>query len=160
MADAVPEIEFVLLDGAESDARSLHSLAHAGSAAVRDGLAAEEGDRASGNDGSQTGLPSGDTDKPPVEAGQAHGEILVRGPNVFEAYWNNPEATRAVFTEDGWFRTGDLGWCDTGGFVHIAGRRVGTARRDRGHSRQSMMDWRTAFSNARLSWPPDPPCTM
>ena len=55
-------------------------------------------------------------------AGQAHGEILVRGPNVFAGYWNNPEATRAVFTEDGWFRTGDLGWCDAGGFLHIAGR--------------------------------------
>ncbi len=344
-ADGVPEIEFVLLDGAESDARSLHSLAQAGSAAVRDGSAAEEGGNASDNDAAPTGLPSGDADKPPVEAGQvasllytsgttgtpkavplthgnlasnvnallrarlirasdrvavplpfhhsypftvgllsvlgsgavvvlpsgvsgpeltrattearatallavpalcaalcsaiearvagrggraarifailmavsvaarratglrlgklffrplhkaigahlsmlgcggakldgelarkleglgwtvltgygltetspvvtfnhrrkrrlgtegqplpgvelriepvagqAHGEILVRGPNVFAGYWNNPEATRAVFTEDGWFRTGDLGWCDTGGFLHIAGR--------------------------------------
>ncbi len=342
--DAVPEIEFVLLDGADSDARSLHSLAHADSAAVREG-SAEEGGHASGNDGSWTGLPSGDPDQPPVEAGQvasllytsgttgtpkavplthgnlasnvnallrarlirasdrvavplpfhhtypftvglltvlgsgavlvlpsgvsgpeltratteakatallavpalcaalcsaietrvagrggraarmfailmavsvaarratglrlgklffrplhkaigahlsmlgcggakldgklarkleglgwtvltgygltetspvvtfnqrrkrrlgtegqalagvelriepvagqAHGEILVRGPNVFAGYWNNPEATSAVFTEDGWFRTGDLGWCDTDGFLHIAGR--------------------------------------
>ncbi len=55
-------------------------------------------------------------------SGQPHGEILVRGPNVFAGYWNNPEATRAVFTEDGWFRTGDLGWRDAGGFLYIAGR--------------------------------------
>ena len=66
-------------------------------------------------------LPGVDLRIEPV-AGQAHGEILVRGPNVFAGYWNNPEATRAVFTEDGWFRTGDLGWCDSGGFLHIAGR--------------------------------------
>lgn len=66
-------------------------------------------------------LPGVDLRIEPV-AGQAHGEILVRGPNVFAGYWNNPEATRAVFTDDGWFRTGDLGWCDAGGFLHIAGR--------------------------------------
>ncbi len=66
-------------------------------------------------------LPGVDLRIEPV-AGQAHGEILVRGPNVFAGYWNNPEATREVFTEDGWFRTGDLGWCDAGGFLHIAGR--------------------------------------
>ena len=55
-------------------------------------------------------------------AGQTHGEILVRGPNVFSGYWNNPSATQSVFTEDGWFRTGDLGWRDAGGYLYIAGR--------------------------------------
>jgi len=49
------------------------------------------------------------------------GEIWVRGPNVMRRYWNDPEATRAVF-HDGWFRTGDLARRDAGGFFWIAGR--------------------------------------
>ncbi|QCC52700.1 AMP-dependent synthetase/ligase [Halapricum salinum] len=36
------------------------------------------------------------------------GELLLKGPNVFERYWNKPDATERVFTEDGWFRTGDV----------------------------------------------------
>jgi long-chain acyl-CoA synthetase len=51
-----------------------------------------------------------------------HGEILARGPNVFTGYWNNPEDTKSAFTADGWFKTGDLGWIDRRGYLHIAGR--------------------------------------
>ncbi len=51
-----------------------------------------------------------------------HGEIQARGPNVFSEYWKNPDATRDAFTEDGWFRTGDLGFIDDEGFLHIVGR--------------------------------------
>jgi long-chain acyl-CoA synthetase len=41
------------------------------------------------------------------------GEILVRSPDLFEGYWNNEDATRAVEARDGWLRTGDIGeWCD------------------------------------------------
>ncbi|MBR0673211.1 non-ribosomal peptide synthetase, partial [Neoroseomonas soli] len=50
------------------------------------------------------------------------GEILLRGPNVFAGYRNNPEADAAAFTADGWFRTGDLGRLDTDGFLYVTGR--------------------------------------
>ncbi|MDX1541698.1 MAG: AMP-binding protein, partial [Geminicoccaceae bacterium] len=59
----------------------------------------------------------------PAEGAEpGHGEILAKGPNVFSGYWQNPEATAEVFTEDGFFKTGDLGWVDDDGYLHIAGR--------------------------------------
>lgn len=51
-----------------------------------------------------------------------YGEVQFRGPLVFGGYLGNPEANAASFTEDGWFRSGDLGWLDDDGFLHIEGR--------------------------------------
>lgn len=50
------------------------------------------------------------------------GEIVVRGPNVMQEYFKNPEATRDAFTSDGWLRSGDLGRQDDDGFLFVTGR--------------------------------------
>ena len=49
-------------------------------------------------------------------------EIEVRGPNVFSGYWERPEANAEAFSEDGFFRTGDLGELDEAGYLSISGR--------------------------------------
>ena len=50
------------------------------------------------------------------------GGIEVKGPNVFAGYWRMPEKTREEFTDDGWFKTGDVGRIDADGYVSIVGR--------------------------------------
>jgi malonyl-CoA/methylmalonyl-CoA synthetase len=50
------------------------------------------------------------------------GGIQVRGPNVFKGYWRMPDKTKEEFTEDGWFKTGDVGKIDERGYVTIVGR--------------------------------------
>lgn len=50
------------------------------------------------------------------------GEVQVRGKNVFLGYYKNEEATKAAFTDDGWFKTGDMGVMDSEGFLFLRGR--------------------------------------
>jgi long-chain acyl-CoA synthetase len=51
------------------------------------------------------------------------GELLVRGPSVFEGYWNKPSANAECFDKEGWFRTGDIGHLDQDGFLYITDRK-------------------------------------
>jgi len=51
------------------------------------------------------------------------GELLVRGPSVFEGYWNKPAANAECFDKEGWFRTGDIGHLDQDGFLYITDRK-------------------------------------
>ena len=51
------------------------------------------------------------------------GEICIRGPQVMKGYWNNVEETNNVMTSDGWFKTGDIGIMNEGGFPKIVDRK-------------------------------------
>jgi len=76
-----------------------------------------------------TGLPMPSTDiklldesGAEAEAGGS-GEICVKGPQVMSGYWNQPAANAAAFTDDGYFRTGDVGMFDAKGFLKIVDRK-------------------------------------
>ncbi len=59
-------------------------------------------------------------ESPDSETGE--GEVLIKGPTVMKGYYKDPEKTAEVFTKDGWFRSGDLGFVDTDGFLFLKGR--------------------------------------
>lgn len=50
------------------------------------------------------------------------GEVQVHGPTLFDGYDRDPARTAEAFTDDGWLRTGDLGWLDAAGHLHLVGR--------------------------------------
>ena len=64
----------------------------------------------------------GESGEPLPEDGEAFGEMLVRGPWTARAYFNDAEATAQQFTEDGWFRTGDVCTLDENGIMQIVDR--------------------------------------
>jgi len=76
------------------------------------------------------GIPFPDTDSKVVDmeagkdlpVGQA-GELCVKGPQVMEGYWNMPEETQKVLTEDGWLKTGDIARMDEDGYFFIVDRK-------------------------------------
>ena len=60
---------------------------------------------------------------PPLELRvEPDGEVVARGPSVFSGYWEDPVATAAAFTADGWYRTGDIGEIDASGSLRLVGR--------------------------------------
>lgn len=65
--------------------------------------------------------PEDDSEPKELPAG-AVGELYIKGPNVFLGYLDNPEATAACVSPDGWFRTGDVGFQDSEGFFYITDR--------------------------------------
>ena len=67
------------------------------------------------------------TDKP-----RPRGELLMRGPNVFNRYWNNEEETKKCFSADGWFRTGDIAEIDDQGRFRIIDRKKNVLKLSQG----------------------------
>jgi len=70
------------------------------------------------------GLPVKYTEVKIIDAtDEGIGEIVVKSPSLMLGYYENPEATKEVFNEDGWLLTGDLGYLDKKGFIYISGRK-------------------------------------
>ncbi len=78
--------------------------------------------RAAGRPGPMVAIRLVDDELRDVEVG-APGEIVVRGDQVIDRYWNRPDETAAARTPDGWFRTGDIGRVDDEGFLYLVDRR-------------------------------------
>jgi acyl-CoA synthetase (AMP-forming)/AMP-acid ligase II len=62
-----------------------------------------------------------DAGNAPLPAGEI-GQVTVRSPATMRGYWRDPDATARILDPDGWVRTGDLGWLDADGYLHLQGR--------------------------------------
>ncbi|MEE8472189.1 MAG: AMP-binding protein [Dehalococcoidia bacterium] len=71
-------------------------------------------------EGTEVKLVDGDDNEVPT--GQI-GEVVSRGPLLYEGYFHDPERTREVYDAEGWYHTGDLGWVDAGGTLTLVGRK-------------------------------------
>ena len=71
---------------------------------------------------SSTEVEIKDEDSKTLPQGEV-GEICIKGPQVMQGYWKREEATKAVMTEDGFFKTGDIGKIDKEGYVYIVDRK-------------------------------------
>ncbi|CAI9092230.1 OLC1v1027421C2 [Oldenlandia corymbosa var. corymbosa] len=82
----------------------------------------EDGPHVSGSVGKPVGQEMAilDENGKPQEA-NANGEVCIRGPNVTKGYKNNPEANKSAY-QFGWFHTGDIGYFDSDGYLHLVGR--------------------------------------
>jgi long-chain acyl-CoA synthetase len=90
---------------------------------VMQGYGATECGPASATSKTDHGLGTVGRTIPPVQVKLADdGEILVKGPTVFSGYWRDEAATAAAFTDDGWYRTGDIGRLDPAGHLILMGR--------------------------------------
>ena len=90
---------------------------------VMQGYGATECGPASATSQKDHGLGTVGRTIPPVKVRLADdGEIQVAGPTVFSGYWQEPEATAASFTRDGWYKTGDIGRHDAAGHLILMGR--------------------------------------
>lgn len=78
--------------------------------------------RAAGRPGPEVAIRLLDDDGAAVAAGE-DGEIGVRAPQVMKGYWEAPAANAEAFTDDGWFRTGDIGRWDDEGYLYIVDRK-------------------------------------
>lgn len=106
----------------EFEKRGLAFSAGYGMTETSPGITSVSGAQSKVSPGS-TGLPHFFVDMRVDSAGPGGvGEIQVLGRNVFAGYWNNSDETAQSFTDDGWFKTGDLGYVDDKHFVHLSGR--------------------------------------
>ncbi|XP_043723086.1 probable CoA ligase CCL9 [Telopea speciosissima] len=82
----------------------------------------ENGSHKAGSVGKPMGLEMAILDENGVpQPAEVNGEVCIRGPNVTKGYKNNPEANKAAFSF-GWFHTGDIGFMDSEGYLHLVGR--------------------------------------
>lgn len=99
-----------------------YGLTESTSAVAANGVNGEYRDGSIGRAGRGVEMKIIDDQGNEVPTGQ-EGEIAIRSTTVFAGYWNNPQATGDVLTDDGWLLTGDLGYVDTDGFFFITDRK-------------------------------------